>query len=161
MKQEIPYKIYLSENELPKAWINLRAFMKNKPAPLLNPETKAPMTKDELSQVFCEELVKQELISRGVESKKVHSFGLPLNIKQLSKLDEEEILFIMSHEMAHYVEKHLYIGIAGYLLLTLAGLWLTSRVMEWAISRYGQALKVSSSADFRSITSDTSCRFPL
>ena len=61
MKQEIPYKIYLSENELPKAWINLRAFMKNKPAPLLNPETKAPMTKDELSQVFCEELVKQEL----------------------------------------------------------------------------------------------------
>ncbi|MBQ3505395.1 MAG: TrpB-like pyridoxal phosphate-dependent enzyme [Clostridia bacterium] len=61
MKQEIPYKIYLSENELPKAWINLRAFMKNKPAPLLNPETKTPMTEEELSQVFCEELVKQEL----------------------------------------------------------------------------------------------------
>ena len=61
MKQEIPYKIYLSEEELPKAWYNLRAFMKNKPAPLLNPQTGKPMTKEELSEVFCEELVKQEL----------------------------------------------------------------------------------------------------
>ena len=61
MKQEIPYKIYLSEEELPKAWYNLRAFMKDKPAPLLNPQTGKPMTKEELSKVFCEELVKQEL----------------------------------------------------------------------------------------------------
>ena len=61
MDKEIPYKIYLSENELPKQWINLRAFMKSKPAPLLNPETKLPMTQDELSMVFCDELVKQEL----------------------------------------------------------------------------------------------------
>ena len=61
MKQEIPYKIYLSEEELPKAWYNLRAFMKDKPAPLLNPQTGKPMTKEELSEVFCEELVKQEL----------------------------------------------------------------------------------------------------
>ena len=61
MKQEIPYKIYLDETELPKYWYNLRAFMKNKPAPLLNPVTKLPMTEDELSEVFCRELVKQEL----------------------------------------------------------------------------------------------------
>ena len=61
MKQEIPYKIYLDETELPKYWYNLRAFMKNKPAPLLNPVTKQPMTEDELSEVFCRELVKQEL----------------------------------------------------------------------------------------------------
>ena len=61
MHKEIPYKIYLDENELPKAWHNLRAFMKNKPAPLLNPKTLQPMTKEELSEVFCEELVKQEL----------------------------------------------------------------------------------------------------
>ena len=61
MHKEIPYKIYLEENELPKAWHNLRAFMKNKPAPLLNPKTLQPMTKEELSEVFCEELVKQEL----------------------------------------------------------------------------------------------------
>ena len=60
-KEKIPYKIYLEENELPKAWYNVRADMKNKPAPLLNPETKAPMTAEELSQVFCEELVHQEL----------------------------------------------------------------------------------------------------
>lgn len=61
MEQQIPYKIYLSENELPNAWLNLRAFMKDKPAPLLHPETLTPMTLDELSKVFCTELARQEL----------------------------------------------------------------------------------------------------
>lgn len=61
MGKEIPYKIYLEENEMPKAWYNLRADMKNKPAPLLNPETKKPMTPEELGVVFCDELVRQEL----------------------------------------------------------------------------------------------------
>ena len=62
MKHEkIPYKIYLNENEMPKAWYNLRANMKKKPAPLLNPATHKPMTADELAGVFCEELIKQEL----------------------------------------------------------------------------------------------------
>ncbi|MBP5666400.1 MAG: TrpB-like pyridoxal phosphate-dependent enzyme [Clostridia bacterium] len=58
---EIPYKIYLEEHEMPTAWYNLRADMKNKPAPLLNPGTKQPITAGELGAVFCEELVKQEL----------------------------------------------------------------------------------------------------
>lgn len=57
----IPYKIYLDESELPKAWYNLRADMKNKPAPLLNPATHKPMTFDELRPVFCDELIRQEL----------------------------------------------------------------------------------------------------
>ena len=61
MKKEIPYKIYLDETELPKQWMNLRAFMDKKPAPLLNPATLQPMSAEELSEVFCEELVKQEL----------------------------------------------------------------------------------------------------
>lgn len=59
--KQIPYKIYLDENEMPKQWYNLRADMKNKPAPLLNPETLQPITAEELGKVFCEELVKQEL----------------------------------------------------------------------------------------------------
>lgn len=58
---EIPYKIYLDENEIPKQWYNVRADMKNKPAPLLNPATLRPMTAEELEGVFCKELVKQEL----------------------------------------------------------------------------------------------------
>ena len=58
---KIPYKIYLSENEIPAAWYNVRADMKNKPAPLLNPGTLEPMTAQELSAVFCEDLVAQEL----------------------------------------------------------------------------------------------------
>ena len=57
----IPYKIYLEESEMPKQWYNLRADMKNKPAPLLNPNTLKPMTQEELSKIFCEELAKQEL----------------------------------------------------------------------------------------------------
>lgn len=61
MNQEIPYKIYLEESELPTAWYNVRADMKKKPAPLLNPATFQPMTAEELGAVFCEELVKQEL----------------------------------------------------------------------------------------------------
>ncbi len=60
-KQEIPYKIYLEESEMPTKWYNVRADMKNKPAPLLNPGTLKPMTFDELKQVFCDELVVQEL----------------------------------------------------------------------------------------------------
>ena len=62
MKNEkIPYKIYLEESEMPKSWYNVRADMKKKPAPLLNPGTKEPMTAAELGAVFCDELVKQEL----------------------------------------------------------------------------------------------------
>lgn len=60
-EKKIPYKIYLEESEMPKVWYNLRADMKNKPAPLLNPATLQPMTEDDLKPVFCEELIKQEL----------------------------------------------------------------------------------------------------
>ena len=58
---EIPYKTYLTEQELPTAWYNLRADMKEKPAPLLNPGTGKPLSAEELTPIFCEELVRQEL----------------------------------------------------------------------------------------------------
>ena len=61
MEKNIPYKIYLSEEELPRQWYNVRADMKIKPAPLLNPATKQPVTLDEMSRIFCTELAKQEL----------------------------------------------------------------------------------------------------
>ncbi|MBQ1342680.1 MAG: TrpB-like pyridoxal phosphate-dependent enzyme [Firmicutes bacterium] len=62
MKMEkIPYKIYLSESEMPKEWYNVRADMKTKPAPLLNPGTLQPLKAEELSPVFCDELIAQEL----------------------------------------------------------------------------------------------------
>ena len=60
-KAQIPYKIYLEESEMPKAWYNMRADMKNKPAPLLNPGTHEPLKAEELTPIFCEELVAQEL----------------------------------------------------------------------------------------------------
>ena len=58
---EIPYKIYLTEEEMPTQYYNVRADMINKPAPLLNPGTGQPMTAEELEAVFCKELVAQEL----------------------------------------------------------------------------------------------------
>ena len=61
MKTEVPYKIYLDESEIPTQWYNVRADMKNKPAPLLNPATLQPLTMDDLRPIFCEELNKQEL----------------------------------------------------------------------------------------------------
>ena len=75
--EKIPYKIYLNESEMPKAWYNLRADMKNKPAPLLNPATHQPMTAEELSVVFCSELVQQELDNhtRDIEiPEDIHNF---------------------------------------------------------------------------------------
>ena len=59
--EKIPYKIYLTEAELPKAWYNIRSAMKTKPAPLLNPGTHQPMKAEELAPVFCDELIAQEL----------------------------------------------------------------------------------------------------
>ncbi len=59
--EKIPYKIYLSENEMPDRWYNLRADMKTKPAPLVDPATGRPITKEALERVFCSELARQEL----------------------------------------------------------------------------------------------------
>ena len=60
-EKKIPYKIYLHEDQLPKEWYNVRADMKVKPAPLLNPGTGQPLKAEEMEPIFCKELVKQEL----------------------------------------------------------------------------------------------------
>jgi len=69
----------------------------------------------------------------------------------LNKLSDNQILFIMAHEMCHYVEKHIYFGIAGYLLISLLGLYLTYRIMNWAAKRWGSELKISDVRDIRSL----------
>ena len=76
----IPYKIYLEESEMPKTWYNVRADMKEKPAPLVNPATMKPVTEADLAPVFCEDLVKQELDddTRFVE--------IPAEIKEFYKM---------------------------------------------------------------------------
>ena len=88
MEKKIPYKIYLEENEMPKNWYNLRADMVNKPAPLLNPATLQPMTKDELSHVFCEELCEQELDSSLIDKineKIIKFYSFPPEVKKLNE----------------------------------------------------------------------------
>lgn len=61
MRKDIPYKIYLDENEIPTTWYNVRADMVNKPEPLLNPATLKPLSFEEMRPIFCDELIKQEL----------------------------------------------------------------------------------------------------
>lgn len=79
-KNQIPYKIYIDESEMPKTWYNLRADMKNKPSPLLNPSTKKAMTVEELSQVFCDELAKQEV------DDSTRYFEIPQEIRNFYKM---------------------------------------------------------------------------
>jgi len=61
MNNNIPYKIYLSEDNAPKYWHNLRAKMAQKPDPILHPGTLQPCTQTDLEAVFCKETVEQEL----------------------------------------------------------------------------------------------------
>ena len=80
VNEKIPYKIYLSESELPTAWYNLRADMINKPAPLLSGQTLKPITKEELAPVFCEELIDQELDDT------TRFFPIPTEIRDFYKM---------------------------------------------------------------------------
>ena len=69
----------------------------------------------------------------------------------LNRLTDEEILFIMAHEMGHYVKKDVYIGIAEYLLMTLIGLWLIAKIMPRMIRRYGKILKIKQMSNIHSL----------
>ncbi|MEH7546444.1 M48 family metallopeptidase [Neobacillus vireti] len=69
----------------------------------------------------------------------------------LNRLNDDQILFIMAHEICHYVEKHIYFGIAGYLLLSLLGLYLTYKIMNWAVRKWGKELKIDDVRDIRSL----------
>ncbi|MDR4945871.1 M48 family metallopeptidase [Neobacillus cucumis] len=69
----------------------------------------------------------------------------------LNRLNDNQILFIMAHEMCHYVEKHIYFGIAGYLLISLLGLYLTYKIMNWVSKKWGKELKISDVRDIRSL----------
>ena len=69
----------------------------------------------------------------------------------LNRLSDNQILFIMAHEMGHYVEKHIYYGIALYLLLSFIGLYLTYRIMNWTVKRWGKELKIPDVRDIRSL----------
>lgn len=61
MMSNVPYKIFLKEEEVPKHWYNLKAVMKELPESIINPATLKPCTQEELSQIFCTQMVKQEL----------------------------------------------------------------------------------------------------
>jgi STE24 endopeptidase len=69
----------------------------------------------------------------------------------LEKLTDKEILFVMAHEMAHYVEKHIYIGIAIYLVLSFFGLFLASKLMRGLVANYKDEIKVSNVSSLSSL----------
>ncbi len=159
--KKIPYKIYLEESELPKAWYNLRADMKNKPAPLLNPETLKPMTADELSAVFCRELAEQEVddvnpyIEIPTEIRDFYKMYRPAPLVRAYCLEKQldtpaEIYYKFegnntsgSHKLnsaiaqAYYAKKQ---GLKGVTTETGAGQWGTA--LSMACSYFGLECKV-------------------
>lgn len=80
MAKKVPYRFYLTEDQMPTQWYNLRADMKEKPEPMLNPATMKPVTADDLNPIFCEELVKQEL------DDETRYFDIPEEIKEYYKV---------------------------------------------------------------------------
>ncbi|MGM9785282.1 MAG: TrpB-like pyridoxal phosphate-dependent enzyme [Candidatus Cryptobacteroides sp.] len=161
METKIPYKIYLAENEIPSQWYNVRADMKNKPAPLLNPGTHQPMTLEEMGQVFCEDLCRQEL------DNDTPYFDIPQEIRDFYKMYRPSPLIRAyflekalgtpahiyykfegnntsgSHKLnsaiaqAYYAKKQ---GLKGVTTETGAGQWGTA--MSMACSYFGLACKV-------------------
>ncbi|XXM73956.1 M48 family metallopeptidase [Lysinibacillus sphaericus] len=69
----------------------------------------------------------------------------------LKQLTDKEILFVMAHEMAHYVEKHIYIGIAIYLVLSFFGLFLASKLMRGIVANYKDDIKVANVSSLSSL----------
>lgn len=157
----IPYKIYLEEKEMPTQWYNVRADMKNKPAPLLNPATMQPMTAEELSGVFCKELVSQELddttayIDIPEEIRKFYKMYRPSPLVRAYCLEEKlntpaKIYYKFegnntsgSHKLnsaiaqAYYAKKQ---GLKGVTTETGAGQWGTA--LSMACSYFGLDCKV-------------------
>ncbi len=160
-KETIPYKIYLEESEMPAAWYNMRADMKVKPAPLLNPVTHEPMSAEELSKVFCSELVAQELdndnryIEIPEEIRSFYKMYRPAPLVRAYCLEEKldtpaEIYYKFegnntsgSHKLnsaiaqAYYAKKQ---GLAGVTTETGAGQWGTA--LSMACSYFGLDCKV-------------------
>ncbi|EZP78722.1 Zn-dependent protease with chaperone function [Parageobacillus genomosp. 1] len=68
----------------------------------------------------------------------------------LQRLNEDEVLFIMAHEMGHYVMKHIYWGLAGYIVLALFGLWLVSKLIRWSLGRWGRRIGIRRLSDIAS-----------
>lgn len=151
MKNEkIPYKIYLSESEIPHAWYNMRADMKQKPAPLLNPATREIMKAEDLTGVFCEELVAQELDDKTAyfiipeEVRDFYKMYRPSPLMRAYRLEEKlgtpaKIYYKFegnntsgSHKLnsaiaqAYYAKKQ---GLNGVATETGAGQW--ERLFQW------------------------------
>lgn len=61
MMKKVPHRLYLTEDQMPKQWYNLRADMPEQPDPMLNPATLKPATEEDLYPVFCKELAHQEM----------------------------------------------------------------------------------------------------
>jgi tryptophan synthase beta chain len=152
-KQEVPYKIYLTEEEMPQSWYNVRADMKNKPAPLLNPGTWEPMTHADMAPVFCDELIEQEFdndtreIPIPEEIKKFYKMYRPSPLVRAYCLEEKlqtpaKIYYKFegnntsgSHKLnsaiaqAYYAKKQ---GLKGVTTETGAGQWGTALSMACA-----------------------------
>ena len=158
--EKVPYKIYLSEKEMPTKWYNVRSDMKQKPAPLLNPGTKQPLSFEDMQPIFCDELIKQELDNdtkwfdipeEGQDFYRMFRPSPLVHAEFLEKaLDTPAKIFYKfegnntsgSHKLnsaiaqAYYAKKQ---GLKGVTTETGAGQWGTALSME-VINTYGASI---------------------
>lgn len=161
MENRIPYRIYLSEDELPAAWYNVRADMKRKPAPLRNPATGKPVKFEDLRPVFCDELIRQELdndtrfIPIPEEIRKFYRMYRPSPLMRAYRLEEAlgtpaKIYYKFegnntsgSHKLNSAIAQAYYAkeqGLTGVTTETGAGQWGTA--LSMACSYFGLDCKV-------------------
>lgn len=58
---KVPHRLYLTEDQMPKQWYNVRADMKEQHDPIINPATMKPVQESDLYPIFCKKLAHQEL----------------------------------------------------------------------------------------------------
>ena len=158
---EIPYKTYLTEEEMPRYWYNVKAHMKGGHAPFINPQTLKPCTKEDLRNVFCDECIEQELndtdelIEIPEEIRSFYRMFRPSPLVRAYFLEKElgtpaEIYYKFegnntsgSHKLnsaaaqAYYAKKQ---GLKSITTETGAGQWGTA--LSMAAAFYGLELKV-------------------
>lgn len=159
--KDVPYRIYLSENEIPAQWYNVRADMKNKPAPLLNPANGEPLKQEDLEPIFCRELIKQELdddtkfIDIPEQVRNFYKMYRPSPLMRAYRLEEAlgtpaKIFYIFegsntsgSHKLNSAIAQAYYAkeqGLKGVTTETGAGQWGTA--LSMACAYFGLDCKV-------------------
>jgi len=69
----------------------------------------------------------------------------------IRKTKPDELLFIVGHEMGHYVLGHVVKGFAYFFALLFFALFLAYRLLQWTIARWGSAWGIRAQSDWAAL----------